>query len=99
MDNVNLIFAFYWFRRTYFVEITLIFMSMNEVYANKILINFNVDLYSIQKVLWLSNVEDILGNFIRLIFTASKVNLHWDKHKDVDIGFDDQDQKKSIISD
>jgi hypothetical protein len=47
----------------------------------------------------LSNVEDILGDFIRLIFTASKVNLHWDKHKDVDIGFDDQVQRKSIISD
>lgn len=72
-------------------------MSMNEVYATINIVNLNVDLNVIQIVLWSSNFEDVLGNFIPLIFTTSKVNLHWTKHKDVDIEFDDQDQKLSII--
>ena len=61
-------------------------MSMNEVCATKYLINLNVHLYLIQKVLWLSNVKEILGSFISLIFIASNANLHETKHKHVDMG-------------
>jgi hypothetical protein len=47
-DNVNLVFVFYVFGRTYFVAISPILISMNEVYASKNIINLNVDLNLIQ---------------------------------------------------